>query len=106
MTAFCVLSFIVFVGNKSVSIHSAIANGGFAKVDGIPEAVVQQETRPLSSPVTPIVPPAVLDGGLHNPVVLSSSSTPARVRDEVHVFFWNVFFMVYSLLQFLSFSLA
>ncbi|XP_044334010.1 uncharacterized protein [Triticum aestivum] len=107
-------------GNKSVSFHSAIANGVFAKSDGIPEVaisdaipevaktdvapevptsdgipevatsdgipevVVQQESRPAVTPdvVTPIVPPAVIFGGLHNPVVLSSSSTPAKVRNE------------------------
>nr|XP_040255568.1 uncharacterized protein LOC109764148 isoform X5 [Aegilops tauschii subsp. strangulata] len=111
-------------GNKSVSFHSAIANGVFAKSDGIPEVaisdaipevaktdvapevptsdgipevatsdgipevVVQQESRPAVTPdvVTPIVPPAVIFGGLHNPVVLSSSSTPAKaVAKEGHV---------------------
>ncbi|XP_037487884.1 uncharacterized protein LOC119366279 [Triticum dicoccoides] len=107
-------------GNKSVSFNSAIANGVFAKSDGIPEVaksdvvpevaksnvvpeaatsdgipeiaksdgipevVVQQESRPAVTPevVTPIVPPAVIFGGLHNPVVLSSSSTPAKLRNE------------------------
>ncbi|XP_044428610.1 uncharacterized protein [Triticum aestivum] len=111
-------------GNKSVSFHSAIANGVFAKSDGIPEVaisdaipevaksdvapevptsdgipevatsdgipevVVQQESRHAVTPdvVTPIVPPAVIFGGLHNPVVLSSSSTPAKVRNEVCIF--------------------
>ncbi|XP_044325984.1 uncharacterized protein [Triticum aestivum] len=107
-------------GNKSVSFHSAIANGVFAKSDGIPEvaisdaipevaksdvalevptsdaipevatsdgipeAVVQQESRPAVTPdvVTPIVPLVVIFGGLDNPVVLSSSSTPAKVHNE------------------------
>ena len=116
----------VFVGNKSVSFHSAIANGVFAKSDGIPEVaisdaipevaktdvapevptsdgipevatsdgipevVVQQESRHAVTPdvVTPIVPPAVIFGGLHNPVVLSSSSTPAKVHNEVCMFFF------------------
>ncbi|XBI96311.1 hypothetical protein VPH35_032613 [Triticum aestivum] len=106
--------------NKSVSFNSAIANGVFAKSDGIPEVakfdvvpevaksnvvpeaatsdgipeiaksdgipevVVQQESRPAVTleVVTPIVPPAVMFGGLHNPVVLSSSSTPAKLRNE------------------------
>ncbi|KAI5020726.1 hypothetical protein ZWY2020_045614 [Hordeum vulgare] len=72
-------------GNKSVSIHSAIANREFVKAADVLETEVQQESHHLSSPATAIVPPPVPDGGIENPVVISSCSVPDKVHAETVV---------------------
>ncbi|KAE8773338.1 hypothetical protein D1007_54487 [Hordeum vulgare] len=72
-------------GNKSVSIHSAIANREFVKAADVLETEVQQESHHLPSPATAIVPPPVPDGGIENPVVISSCSVPDKVHAETVV---------------------
>ncbi|XP_044958468.1 uncharacterized protein LOC123409664 [Hordeum vulgare subsp. vulgare] len=72
-------------GNKSISIHSAIANREFVKVAHNLETEVQQENLHLPYHTTVVVPPAVPDGGIDNPAVLSSSCVPAKVHTEAVV---------------------
>ncbi|KAE8788433.1 hypothetical protein D1007_37560 [Hordeum vulgare] len=71
--------------NKSVSIHSAIANREFVKAVDVLETEVHQESHHLPSPATAIVPPPVPDGGIENPVVISSCSVPDKVHAETVV---------------------
>uniref|UniRef100_A0A453SPE3 Uncharacterized protein n=1 Tax=Aegilops tauschii subsp. strangulata TaxID=200361 RepID=A0A453SPE3_AEGTS len=69
-------------GSKSVSIQSAIPNTKCAIFDDNSVREVHPHGPNLPSLVTPVIP--VVDGGIHNPVVLAGSTTP-KLCDEVVV---------------------
>lgn len=73
-----------FAGNKSVSIHSVIPDTNYGKVHDIPSPGVGQQIPNLNE-ATPIIAGTVTDGDIHNPVVISSSSTVAKVCDQVFI---------------------
>ena len=73
-----------FAGSKSVSIQSAIPNTKCAIFDDNSVREVHPHGPNLPSLVTPVIP--VVDGGIHNPVVLAGSTTP-KLCDEVCLFF-------------------
>uniref|UniRef100_M8BN76 Aminotransferase-like plant mobile domain-containing protein n=1 Tax=Aegilops tauschii TaxID=37682 RepID=M8BN76_AEGTA len=66
--------------SKSVSIQSAIPNTKCAIFDDNSVREVHPHGPNLPSLVTPVIP--VVDGGIHNPVVLAGSTTP-KLCDEV-----------------------
>lgn len=72
-------------GTKSISIQSFIAERNFETVVDKSSPQVQQQIPNLNE-ASPIVPGVVIDGGFHNPVVLSSSSPGPKVCDEEVLF--------------------
>jgi hypothetical protein len=73
-----------FEGNKSVSIHSFIAERNFETVVEKPSSQVQPPIPNLNEAST-FAAGVISDGDFHNPVVLSSSSPAPKVCVEVFV---------------------
>ena len=81
LSHFCCFVSRYCVGNKSVSIKTVIPNKKRASIEDIPSSEVHVEI-PNIGQATPNAARDVTDGGIHNPVLISSTST-AHKADQV-----------------------
>ncbi|KAM3257753.1 hypothetical protein ACQJBY_049831 [Aegilops geniculata] len=80
-------------GNKSVSIQSVMPDKKRASTEDIPSSEVHVEI-PNVGQATPNDARDVTDGGIHNPVLISNSSTSHKADPFFLFFFGHLFFMV------------